>query len=127
MPIAPKKDKRNEVAGLGFSIKPEGRVFFLAIVEWALANSITALTVQSPPTLALVISALRADPELLADPSLAAERMLFVPMLMRIRNSTPQTMRRLFRFGNGTEKISADAAVKKDDAVLANGTNRARL
>ncbi|KAF2236693.1 hypothetical protein EV356DRAFT_541206 [Viridothelium virens] len=62
---------------------------------------------QSPPTLALVITALGEDPELLADPSLTAERIFFVPMQMRIQNLTPQMIRRLFRFGDGASIVSS--------------------
>lgn len=44
-----------------------------------------------------------------------------VPMLMRIRNLTSADMRRLLRFWDGAGKISAEAAVKKDDTVLQMG------
>jgi acyl-homoserine lactone synthase len=88
--------RQHDVAGLGFSIKPAGRLLILAIVEWAMANKIGILTTQCVPDLAFVANSVGLVANFLAKPSLTAEKQVVIPMSIHIQPSTPRTMRKLF-------------------------------
>jgi acyl-homoserine lactone synthase len=98
VPYPTKKAKpENDVSGLGFSITQAGRVLFVAIVEWSLANEINTLSLQCDPSFGPIVEAFGARVELLGKPSMTTENQAVVPLLMHIKPSTPNTMRSLFK------------------------------
>jgi acyl-homoserine lactone synthase len=91
------KNKHHDVAGLGFAINPAGRKLVLGIVEWALARGVVTLSLQCDPGFAVILEALGARAEVLAETSLTAEGARVAPILMHLSQQTKQTMANLFK------------------------------
>jgi acyl-homoserine lactone synthase len=91
------KNKHHDVAGLGFAINPAGRKLVLGIVEWALARGVVTLSLQCDPGFAVILEALGARAEVLAETSLTAEGARVAPILMHLSQKTKQTMANLFK------------------------------
>jgi acyl-homoserine lactone synthase len=108
VPYPTKKDKpENDVSGLGFSVTHAGRLLFIAIVEWSLANNIKTLSLQCDPSFGPIVGAFGARVELLGKPSMTTENQAVVPLLMHLKSSTPNTMRSLFKLVVPPESVGS--------------------
>jgi acyl-homoserine lactone synthase len=81
---------------LPFTLSPPGRILILGIVNWALEHGLTTLSLQCDPAFSVVITALGARVEVLAEPSRTAEGESVVPMLMHVDRRAVEKAREVF-------------------------------
>jgi len=93
----PGTDQREQFPGLGLAFDKAGQTLFLGIVEWGLANGVRAFSFQGDPVFAIVMEAMGARAELLAQPKTTAEGKSVVAMLMHISEETRVKMREVFK------------------------------
>jgi acyl-homoserine lactone synthase len=90
--------------GLGLAFDKAGQTLFLGIVEWGLDNGVKAYSFQGDPAFVVVMEAMGARAEFLAQPKTTAEGKSIVAMLMHVSEATRAKMRELFGMKDGCGK-----------------------